>query len=506
MHRSTALLCLLAGLAMTACDKPGASPTANQPADAGATAQASSGVRGDFGPPQGEPVKAVLTSPPKVPPATGRTAPAKVIVELEVVEKEMQISEGVSYTFWTFGGTVPGSFIRVRQGDTVEFHLKNAPDSKMPHNIDLHGVTGPGGGAASSFTAPGHQSQFTFKALNAGLYVYHCATAPVGMHVANGMYGLILIEPPGGLPKVDKEYYVMQGDFYTTGKYREKGLQPFDMQKAIDEKATYVLFNGAEGSLTGDKALTAKTGETVRLYVGNGGPNLVSSFHVIGEIFDKVWFEGGARFQENVQTTLIPAGGAAMMDFHVEVPGSYVLVDHSIFRAFNKGALAIMKVEGPENKAIYSGKEVDEVYLGDRAQPNLAAVSVAAKAATSGALTVEEQVKAGQALFAGTCSTCHQANGAGLPGVFPPLAKSDWLAANPKKAIDVVLGGLTGPVKVNGQDYNSVMPPMNQLNDDEVANILTYVLGSWGNAGGKVTKAEVAERRKTKPVVAAAGH
>jgi nitrite reductase (NO-forming) len=341
-----------------------------------------------------------------VPVAVNRSAPAKVIVELEVIEKEMPISEGVSYTFWTFGGTVPGSFIRVRQGDTVEFHLKNSPDSKMPHNIDLHGVTGPGGGAASSFTAPGHQSQFTFKALNAGLYVYHCATAPVGMHVANGMYGLILIEPPGGLPKVDREYYVMQGDFYTTGKYREKGLQPFDMQKAIDERATYVLFNGREGSLTGDKALTAKTGETVRLYVGNGGPNLVSSFHLIGEIFDKVWFEGGTRFQENVQTTLIPAGGAAMMEFRVEVPGSYVLVDHSIFRAFNKGALAILKVDGAQDKAIYSGKEVDEVYLGDRALPNLSAVAAAAKAAKSGELTVQEQVKAGQELFAGTCSTC----------------------------------------------------------------------------------------------------
>ena len=508
MQRCSALLCLVAGLAMTACDRRD-SASATKTVDAAPAAEtataAASGIKGDFGPPQGEPVKAVLTSPPMVPPATGRTAPAKVIVELEVVEKEMQISEGVSYTFWTFGGTVPGSFIRVRQGDTVEFHLKNAPDSKMPHNIDLHGVTGPGGGAASSFTAPGHRSQFTFKALNAGLYVYHCATAPVGMHVANGMYGLILIEPPGGLPKVDKEYYVMQGDFYTSGKYREKGLQAFDMQKAIDENATYVLFNGSEGSMTGDKAITAKVGETVRLYVGNGGPNLVSSFHVIGEIFDKVWFEGGSKFQENVQTTLIPAGGAAMMDFHVEVPGSYVLVDHSIFRAFNKGALAIMKVEGPENKAIYSGKEVDEVYLGDRAQPNLAAVTAATKAAQSGALTVADQMKAGKALFAGTCSTCHQANGAGLPGVFPPLAKSDWLAANPKRAIDVVLNGLNGPVKVNGQDYNSVMPPMNQLNDDEIANILTYVQGSWGNAGGRVSKAEVAERRKVKPV-AVAGH
>lgn len=227
-------------------------------------------LKGDFGPPQGSDIKAVLTSPPMVPPATGRKVPARVIVELDVVEKDMAISEGVSYTFWTFGGTVPGNFIRVRQGDTVVFHLRNMPDSKMPHNIDLHGVTGPGGGAASSFTAPGHVSRFTFKALNAGLYVYHCATAPVGMHIANGMYGLILIEPPEGLPPVDKEYYVMQGDFYTAGKYREKGHQAFDMQKGIDENPTYVLFNGSEGALTGDKALTAKVGETVRLFVGNG--------------------------------------------------------------------------------------------------------------------------------------------------------------------------------------------------------------------------------------------
>jgi nitrite reductase (NO-forming) len=365
----------------------------------------------------------------------------------------------------------------------------------MPHNIDLHGVTGPGGGAASSFTAPGHRSRFTFKALNAGLYVYHCATAPVGMHVANGMYGLILVEPPEGLPPVDREYYVMQGDFYTTGRYREKGHQPFDMEKAIDEHPTYVLFNGAEGALTGDRALAARTGERVRLYVGNGGPNLVSSFHVIGEIFDKVWFEGGTRFQENVQTTLIPAGGAAMMDFHIEVPGSYVLVDHSIFRAFNKGALAILKAEGGENKTIYSGKEVDEMYLGDRALPNLAAVTKAAAAAKTGELTVAQQIEAGKALFAGTCSTCHQPDGQGLAGVFPPLAKSDYIAKDPKRVPGAILGGLSGKLVVNGHEYNSVMPPMGQLTDDEVANISTYVLNSWGNPGGRVSKAEAAAIR-----------
>ena len=499
--RHLLLILIAATLTLSACRGD------DKPATSVASAADSGGSRnGDFGPPQGKPIAAILTSPPHVPPATGRKAPAKVIVTLDVIEKEMPISEGVTYTFWTFGGTVPGSFIRIRQGDTVEFHLRNLPESKMPHNIDLHGVTGPGGGAASSFTAPGHSSRFTFKALNAGLYVYHCATAPVGMHIANGMYGLILVEPPEGLPPVDKEYYVMQGDFYTTGKYREKGHQGFDMEKGIDENPTYVLFNGSDGALTGDKALTANVGDNVRLYVGNGGPNLVSSFHVIGEIFDKVWYEGGKHFQENVQTTLIPSGGAAMMEFHVDVPGSYVLVDHSIFRAFNKGALGILKAEGPENKAIYSGKEVDYVYLGDRAQPNMAAVTTAAKAAKTGELTQDDQIAAGKQLFAGTCSTCHMPEGQGMAGVFPPLAKSDYIAADPKRVASTILHGLQGPVKVNGTDYNSIMPPMSQLTDDEVANIATYVLNSWGNPGGHVTKAEAAEARKAKPANASEGH
>jgi nitrite reductase (NO-forming) len=352
MPRTSFFSCLLLALALTACGE-----RSGPAQDTGGSA------KGDFGPPHGEPINAVVTDPPHVPPPVNRKHPAKVIVELEVRELDLEISEGVTYTFWTFGGTVPGSFIRVRQGDTVEFHLKNHPSSKMPHNIDLHGVTGPGGGAASSFTAPGHVSQFTFKALNQGLYIYHCATAPVGMHVANGMYGLILVEPPEGLPKVDREFYVVQGDFYTVGKYREKGYQAFDMQKAIDENPTYVLFNGSESALVGENALKAKVGETVRMYVGNGGPNLVSSFHVIGEIFDKLWFEGGTRFQENVQTTLIPAGGAAITEFKLEVPGTYVLVDHSIFRAFNKGALGMINVEGSEDAAIYSGKQSDEIYL-----------------------------------------------------------------------------------------------------------------------------------------------
>lgn len=483
----------LALLSFVVACPPAPPSTPVAPADTGGSA------KGNLGPPQLDEI-AVLTDAPVVPPPITRRVPAKVTVEIEVQEVTLPISEGVDYVFWTFGGKVPGKFIRVRQGDTVVMILKNHPSSKMPHNIDLHAVTGPGGGAASSFTAPGHSSQFTFQALNQGLFVYHCATAPVGMHVANGMYGLILVEPPEGLPPVDREFYVMQGEFYTVGKYREKGLQPFDMQKAIEENATYVLFNGAEGALVGDKALPAKVGERVRLFIGNGGPNLVSSFHVIGEIFDRVYSEGGTRVQENVQTTIVPAGGSAIVEYQLEVPGTYVLVDHSIFRAFNKGAVGMMKVEGPEAKAIYSGKEVDSVYLADKASPGSgAAVEEAALAFGKGALTKDQQVKAGKALFEGTCSACHQGTGLGIEAVFPPLANSDYLMADAKRSIEIVLRGLQGPIAVNGKPFNSVMPPMSQLNDDEVAHILTYVRNSFGNSGDAISPDDVkAVRASTK--------
>ncbi len=306
--------------------------------------------------------QAQLTAPPMVPPPISRKGPAKVVVDLEMVEQEMRLSDGVTYEFWTFGGTVPGSFIRIREGDTVEFHLKNRHDSHVAHNIDLHAVTGTGGGAEATFTLPGHKTQFTFKALNPGLYVYHCAMAPVGMHIANGMYGLILVEPKEGLPPVDREYYVMQGDFYTEGDHGEPGLQPFSLEKAVDEHPTYVVFNGSEGALTGEGALTANAGDKVRLFVGNGGPNLVSSFHVIGEIFDRVFYEGGSKYQENVQTTLIPAGGAAMVEFTTDVPGNFILVDHSIFRTFNKGALGILSVDGTMKPEIYTGQQFSGEY------------------------------------------------------------------------------------------------------------------------------------------------
>jgi len=439
--------------------------------------------------------KAILTDAPNVPPAITRSHAAKVIVELEVVEKTMQIAEGVDYTFWTYGGAVPGKFIRIREGDTVEFYLANHPNNKLPHNIDLHAVTGPGGGAASTSTAPGHKSRFTFKALNQGLYVYHCATAPVGMHIANGMYGLIYVQPKDALPAVDHEYYVVQGDFYTKANFGVKGYQPFSMDRAIDENPSYVVFNGAAGSLTGDKALKAKVGDKIRLFVGNGGPNLVSSFHVIGEIFDKVYQEGGSIYQENVQTTIVPAGGSAIVEYKLDTNGTYILVDHSIFRTFNKGSLGMMKVEGEQNKEIYSGKEVDEVYLGDES------VATNTKGTKESSGKVEKLVKKdGLALYESNCAMCHQANAQGIPGVFPPLAKSDFLAklansANRKELVKIILKGKTGKVTVNGKEYNGVMTPVSGLSDEDLATLLTHVTSSWGNKAKAFSKDEIAKAR-----------
>ncbi|KLR95658.1 nitrite reductase, partial [Neisseria gonorrhoeae SK708] len=382
-----ALAAMIASLfALAAC---GGEQAAQAPAEtpAASAEAASSAAQATAETPAGElpVIDAVTTHAPEVPPAIDRDYPAKVRVKMETVEKTMKMDDGVEYRYWTFDGDVPGRMIRVREGDTVEVEFSNNPSSTVPHNVDFHAATGQGGGAAATFTAPGRTSTFSFKALQPGLYIYHCAVAPVGMHIANGMYGLILVEPKEGLPKVDKEFYIVQGDFYTKGKKGAQGLQPFDMDKAVAEQPEYVVFNGHVGSIAGDNALKAKAGETVRMYVGNGGPNLVSSFHVIGEIFDKVYVEGGKLINENVQSTIVPAGGSAIVEFKVDIPGSYTLVDHSIFRAFNKGALGQLKVEGAENPEIMTQKLSDTAYAGSGAASAPAASAPAASAPAASA-------------------------------------------------------------------------------------------------------------------------
>ncbi len=446
--------------------------------------------------------EAMLTTAPNVPPLITRTHPTKVIVHLVTKEVIGRLADGVQYQFWTFNGTVPGPMIRVREGDLIEIHLSNDPSNMMAHNIDLHAVIGPGGGAASSITPPGHTSVFSFKALHPGLFIYHCATPPVPMHIANGMYGLILVQPKEGFPPVDKEYYIMQSEFYTTGSYGDPGLQQFDLQKALDERPTYVVFNGSVGSLVGKNALTAEVGQKIRLYVGNIGPNLISSFHVIGEVFDKVYGEGGSTITEHdIQTTLIPAGGAAIAEFKAEVPGTYSIVDHSIFRAFNKGAVGQLVVTGQNNPLVYSGKQADEIYLGQQSFNSTGNDSPEQR--TTESQNEEDQqttvatAETGEQIFGRTCIACHQANGKGIPNVFPPLAGSDFLRNNKDRAIDFVLHGHSGPLVVNGDSFNNTMPPQ-PLNDRQIAEVLTFVRISFGNKMSAVAPEEVARIRNGK--------
>jgi nitrite reductase (NO-forming) len=279
-----------------------------------------------------------------------------VRIDLEAVEIEGQLADGTTFTYWTFNSKVPGPFFRVRVGDTIEVHMKNLTGSTMPHSVDFHAVTGPGGGATMTQTPPGEETMFTAKALNPGLYVYHCATPMVAQHIANGMYGLILVEPEEGLPPVDREFYVMQGEIYTTEAFGSTGHLTENVQALLNEDPEYLVFNGAVGALTEQKPLKASVGETVRIFFGVGGPNFTSSFHVIGEIFDRVYDQASLTSPAltNVQTTTVPPGGATVVEFGLEVPGNFILVDHALAR-LQRGLAGFLVVDGPENPDIYDG-------------------------------------------------------------------------------------------------------------------------------------------------------
>jgi nitrite reductase (NO-forming) len=295
----------------------------------------------------------ITRDPADLPGPIGSRQPQTVRVDLETVELTGQLDDKTTYTYWTFNGKVPGPFIRVRVGDAVEVHLKNSEKSLMIHSVDFHGATGPGGGAEFTQTDPGAETVFTFKALVPGIFVYHCATPSVPTHITNGMYGLLLVEPEGGLPQVDREFYVMQGEIYTVKPFGTSGEQEMDYEKLLDEKPEYFLFNGSVGALTRTHPLYANVGETVRIFFGVGGPNFTSSFHVIGEIFDHVYALGSVASPPltGVQTVSVPPGGAAIVDFKLDRGGRYLLVDHALSRS-ERGLVGFLNVDGPKNDAI----------------------------------------------------------------------------------------------------------------------------------------------------------
>ena len=301
-------------------------------------------------------IKDIAKQASDLPKPLNRKQSKNVQIELEAVEVISKIAPNILYHYWTFNETVPGPFLRVREDDTVELTLHNDKSSSHSHAIDLHAVTGPGGGKAVTEVEPGETKTLTFKATTPGLYVYHCAAGNPATHIANGMYGMILVEPKQGLTKVDHEFYIMQGELYTKGRLGKKGFQKFNSRKMIDERPEYIVFNGRTGALVGEGQLNAKVGDKIRLYIGNAGVAKVSSFHIIGEIFDRVYPEASLSSPiKNIQTTLVPAGGASVVEFQVDYPGNYVLVDHALARV-DRGAWGILNVTGAKNDSLYFGE------------------------------------------------------------------------------------------------------------------------------------------------------
>lgn len=267
----------------------------------------------------------------------------EVVFDITAEVVRGKLGDDSTYEYWTYNGTVPGPMMRVREGDTVVVNLKNV-DQYMVHSIDFHAAQMNHGGAQILQVPPMETRTLKFVAKKAGLYVYHCATPHVPTHLAKGMYGMILVEPAAGLTPVDREFYVMQGEYYTKDSYGFSGHHQHDDKRLLDEKPTFIVMNGRPKGLTGENALKARTGDTVRIFFGSGGPNLVSSFHMIGEIFDKVYPYGSFDSVPfvNVQTVLVPAGGATVVEFMIDEPGHYVLVDHALSR-LDKGASAILE-------------------------------------------------------------------------------------------------------------------------------------------------------------------
>ena len=299
-------------------------------------------------------IDAQLTCAPNMPHPITRDYPVRLRVKMEAGVITGPLSRQYKYRFWGFNGSVPGPVIRARKGDVLEIQFTNKDENGVAHNIDFHAVEGPGGGAPALFAEQDETKTACFRLQHAGLFMYHCATGPIPMHISNGMYGMVLVEPEDGLPPVDKEFAVVQSEFYTVPSLDDpKKTLEYSYSDGLDEKPQYVLFNGKEGALT-DNPLLVKTGERVRMYFVNAGPNLFSAFHIIGITPDKLYRDGDfiSPPARSVQTALVPPGGATALEFNALVPGTYTLVDHAIHR-IDKGAIGILKVFGDPRPDIY---------------------------------------------------------------------------------------------------------------------------------------------------------
>jgi nitrite reductase (NO-forming) len=302
-------------------------------------------------------VQGVKTVAPAVPPPVTRPDNRIVAYDLSVKETSAKIAPGLTYlSLWTFDGVVPGPVMRAKVGDVIRFTLHSDGKNVTSHNIDFHFVSGACGGCADTGVKPGEAKTIEVRALYPGLFMYHCAYNQDGnmaaVHIANGMYGFLIVDPAVPLPAVDHEFLLVESEFYVESAGKGRGV--CSLQDLMAENPSYIFFNGKSAEL--NPPLTIRVNDRVRLYVGRGGVNGFAAFHVIGAIFDKVYPDGGtldAPREHGIQTVTVPAGGATIVEFVAPVPGKLTAVDHNLSRDYFKGLGQVINVQGSASPEIY---------------------------------------------------------------------------------------------------------------------------------------------------------
>ncbi len=303
-------------------------------------------------------VDRIAADPTDVPPPVDWDEPRRHEISMTCEEVIAEIDPGVTFRYMTFDGQIPGPMVRVRRGDTIHLTLENQIESSYPHNIDFHAVFGPGGGAEHTSIATGETAEIEFSLEYPGVHIYHCAIPNMDHHISAGMYGAILVEPEEGLPEVDRELYFGQNELYTTGKAGQAGHHEFDFDAVKAENPTYVTFNGEPNAFTPDKygPIELEKNDRVRIYLANGGPNLISSWHAIGNVWETLYRDGDLVSEPDryVETVPVAPGTVTAAEIDTPVPGPIKLVDHSLTRTLRKGSLALLNVEGEEEPEIYN--------------------------------------------------------------------------------------------------------------------------------------------------------
>jgi nitrite reductase (NO-forming) len=388
-------------------------------------------------------------------------------VRLDTTHKIIEIAPGVKFSAWTFGDTVPGPTVRARVGDRIKFVMTNRSDEAVPgvrvtaapmmHSMDFHAAMVSPQDKYRSI-APGQTIEFEFTLNYPGIFMYHCGTPMILEHIASGMYGAVIVEPRNGYPtKADREYVVIQSEFYVKpdpGKQKVDGapLYVLDTDRLRDSRPTHTVFNGVHNGMV-KNPLAAKAGERVRLHVLNVGPSKTSSFHVVGTIFDRVWFEGNPDNQmRGMQTVLLGSSNSATVEFLIPEDGSYIMVDHHFANA-SQGAIGLISTAAKP-----PARELEHHNIPATRTPT------------------DPEAVAGKLAFESKCLACHTVGegdklGPDVAGVTKRRSK-EWLARwlkEPDRMLQT-----DADAKAMLAKYKNIPMPNQSLTDAEIRQYLKY--------------------------------